>query len=352
MKATLRLSLLLGALIAMASPAMAGSTVYLPTGSDGQVLVIDATQDGVVGKIEGLEADHGLASTLDGKLLVVGSYAETTPDQSALPPKPQGMSADEHQAHHSAPTAAPVADAVSFVSLIRTADNAVVRRIEVPGAVHHIAVTPDGNFAVATHPGGGGISVIDLSTYKVVTTVQTGPLPNYAVANSDGKRIYVSNAGNNTISEIDPRNWTVTRNLPTGESPEHIVLSPDDGTLYVNNVDAGTVIAISLKEGVVAKTYTVGGQLHGVDLSDDGTILFVSGREQNKLAAINLDDGSMRSVPLGPSPYHLASVRGTGKLYVSSAEETKLWVVDQQSLKTLGEIPIRGEGHQMAIVQR
>ncbi len=354
MKATfpLTLSLLFGALVAAASQAMAGSTVYLPTGSEGGVLIIDAAQDRVVGEIAGLEAAHGLASTPNGQFMVVGSYAETTPGQSAIPPKPQGMSADEHQAHHAAPVAAPPADAVSFVSLIRTADNAVVRRIEVPGAVHHTAVTPDGRYAVATHPGGDGISVIDLSAYKVVTTVQTGPLPNYAVASRDGKRIYVSNAGNNTISEIDTRDWTVTRNLPTGESPEHLVLSPDDGTLYVNNVDAGTVSAIALHDGNVSETYGIGGQLHGIDLSDDGKTLFVSGREENKLVAIDLNDGSMRSVPLGPSPYHLTSVRGTGKLYVSSAEQPKLWVVDQQSLQTLGEIPIRGEGHQMAVVQR
>ena len=60
----------------------------------------------------------------------------------------------------------------------------------------------------------------------------------------------------------------------------------------------------------------------------------------------------MRSIALGPSPYHLTTVGGTGKLYVSSAEEPKIWVVDQQSLRTLGEIPIRGVGHQMAVVQR
>lgn len=98
--------------------------------------------------------------------------------------------------------------------------------------------------------------------------------------------------------------------------------------------------------------YRVGGGLHGLDLSDDGSTLFVSGMEQGRLAAIDLVTGRMRSVPLAPSPFHVTAVRGTGKLYVSSAEENKIWVVDQKSLGTLGEIPTPDVAHQMVVVTK
>lgn len=347
---------LLAALVGAASQALAESTVYVPLGSAGEVLVIDVAQDRVVGSIGGVEDVHGLASVPGGEYLVAGSYSETTPDQPVLPAKPEGISEEEHQPHHSAAGCTCVAaldrGAVSFVSVIRTDERAVVRHVEVPGAVHHTAVTPDGRYAVATHPSGGGISVIDLSAFKVVTTVETGPLPNYVVVSSDGKRVYVSNAGNDSVSEIDTEGWIVRRSFVTGSSPEHMVLSPDDGTLYVNNVDAGTVSAIDLERGEVAETYTIGGVLHGIDLSDDGRTLFVAARELDMLIAIELGDGHMRSLALDPSPYHLIAVRGAAKLYISSAEEPKIWVVDQKSLQTLGEIPIQGKGHQMVIVER
>ena len=42
------------------------------------------------------------------------------------------------------------------------------------------AVSPDGRFAVVTHPNDGTISAIDLGSYELVATVATGPLPNYA----------------------------------------------------------------------------------------------------------------------------------------------------------------------------
>lgn len=346
-----KITVLILALVVAAPLAMAETRVYVPLGGAGEILAIDADRDLIVGKIPGLEEVHGLAGVPDGKYLVAGSYAETNPDQPAIPPKPEGMSEEVHRAHHAAPAArSPAAsEAISFVSVIRTEDQRVVRRIAVPGAVHHTAITPDGRYAVATHPNGGGVSVIDLAAFEVVKTVPTGPLPNYAIASGDGKSIYVSNAGNGTVSEIDTTRWTVRRNVAAGSNPEHMVLSQEGGTLYVNNVDAGTVSVISLPRGEVVRTYEIGGVLHGIDLSDDGKTLFVSAKEKNKLVAIDLEKGRLRGIPLDPAPYHLTAVRGTGKLYVSSAEEPKIWVVDQQNLRVQTEIPVRGMGHQMVI---
>ncbi len=340
------------ALAAAASPSLAASVVYVPMGGGGEVLVIDVDSDTIVDRIAGIEDAHGLASSPGGDYLVAGMYAEIIPDQPALPAKPEGMSEEEHQAHHEAPATDAMADgAVSFVSIVRTDAKAAVRRIEVPGAVHHTAISPDGRYAVATHPNAGGVSIIDLSSFVVTTTVKTGTMPNYVVVSSDSRRVYVSNAGDDTVSEIDAESWVVRRSFRVGASPEHMVLSPDDAALYVANVDDGTVSAVLLAGGALPAPYAVGGTLHGIDLSDDARTLFVSSREFGSLVAIDLAEGTLRRVSLAPEPYHLTAIPGTGKLYVSSADEPKIWVIDQTILRTLGEIPIGGRGHQMAVVR-
>ena len=342
------------AVLGAASQALADGTVYVPMGSAGKVIVIDAERDQVVGTISGTEEAHGLAGTSDGKYLIAGSFAETAHGASALPPKPKGMSEDEHRAHHQAPAqgAAASEGGVSFISLISTEDRAVTRRIAVPGAVHHTAVTPDGRYAIATHPKRGGISVVDLSAFEVIKSVKTGSGANYVVVSGDGARVYVSNGAAGTVSEIDSAGWTLRRDLPAGVTPEHMVLSPDDRALYVANADAGVVSVISLELGEVSRTFSIGGELHGIDISEDGKTLFVSAKEANKVVAIDLGRGAMRELALAPAPYHLTAVRGAGKLYVSSAKEPKIWVLDQQSLQPLGEIPIGGKGHQMVVVSR
>lgn len=339
---------------AVASRAAAEPIVYIPLGGAGEILVVDAGSDKVLRTIAGTPDVHGLAGSAAGRVLVAGRYSDAEPGEVAVPPKPAGMSEAEHRAHHPA-RAKPAAKGrkgVSFVSIIRGDGRSVARRIEVPGAVHHTAVTRDGRYAIATHPDNGGISIIDLTRFNVVKSIPTGPNPNYAVVARDGYRAYVSNAGNDTVSEIDMNGWVVMRTFATGKSPEHMVLSPDGRRLYVNNAEAGTVSVIALDRGKATATYKIGGELHGIDVSDDGQTLFVSGKEENKLVAIDLGTGRQRSVPLAPAPYHLTVIRGTGKLYVSSRAESKIWVVDQRSLKSIGEISIRGNGHQMVVVTR
>lgn len=76
--------------------------------------------------------------------------------------------------------------------------------------------------------------------------------------------------------------------------------------------------------------------------------MFVAALGDEKVVAIDLETGAVRSAPLGPQPYHLAIIRGTDKIYVSSATETRIFVVDQKSLKVINEIEIGGKGHQMA----
>lgn len=326
--------------------------VYIPDGTAGEVLIVDTTTDTMVGRISGLPSIHGLGGATGVPYLVAGSYDETSADEAPAVDKPAGVSEDEHAAHHGAGarSASSASGAVSVLTIIDIADGSPVRRLEVPGAVHHVAVSPDGKYAVATHPNADGVSVVDLTDLAVRGFVLTGSIPNYAVFSPDGKAVYVSNGGDGTVSEIDVARRFVRRNFLAGDSPEHIVLSPDGRTLYVANVDAGTVSALAVESGEIIQSFAIGGELHGLDISDDGGTLFVSGRGENKLVAVDLMSGSLRSAPLGPAPYHLAVVRGTDKLYVSSREESKVWVVDQESLVPCGVIAVRGEGHQMVVL--
>jgi YVTN family beta-propeller protein len=321
--------------------------LYVPLGGANAIAIIDPATDAIVGRIEGVPAVHGLAATPDARLLVAGSFSEQP--AGAPPPKPAGMSADDHAAHHRAPPggAAATPAAVSVVSIVSTASNEVIRRIDVPGAVHHVAVSPDGRTAVVTHPGTGTVSIIDLATYRLAGTVATGPLPNYAVYAPDGKRLYVSNAGNGTVSDVDTSRWVVLRNILVGESPEHMALSHDGATLYVANVKDGSVSVVGLDRGEVRETLKTGAALHGVDLSDDDDTLYVSVIGGNRVVAFDLAGGGSKPIDLAPAPYHLAVVRGGSKLYVASASEPKIWVVRTPRLDVIGEILVGAKAHQM-----
>jgi YVTN family beta-propeller protein len=334
----------LGASVAHAEP---GPRVYIPTGDSAEVLIIDAGTNGVIGKIPGLPAAHGLAVTPDGSRLIAGSFDEREPS-AAVPEKPAGVSAADHATHHAPKPSDAVEPMVSTLTVVDTATRSVVRRIDVPGTVHHVAVSPDGRVAAVTHPYADAITAIDLEALAVITTVPTGAMPNYAAFSRDGEKLYVSNSGEDTIAVLGRSTWSVTARIPVGQSPEHLALSPNVGRLFVSNVAGGSVSVIDLSAERAVETLPVGADLHGIDVSDDGETLFIANRGGDRLVAVDLQDGSRRGMALTPAPYHLSVIDGAGVLYVSSAVDSVVWVIDAATLESLAEIAIPGIGHQFA----
>ncbi len=306
----------------------AGPAVYIPLGSGNQVIAVDAATDQITATYSGVINAHGLVATPDGEYLIAGSLTEETlkPDQAKNTPN-------------------------SKLFLIHPGHGHVMSTIPVTGWTHHQAITPDGKYLLSTHGARGGISVVDVVENKQIKTIETGLAPNFTLITRDGKTAYVSNAGGNSISEIDLTSWQVKRQLESGPAPEHMIFSRDEKTIYVTNPRKGEVSVIAIDSGKLINSYTIGKDVHGLDIGDDGITLFVSSKKDNKLVAVDTLTGNKRELSLSPAPYHLNSITGTGKVYVSSRNKPVIWVVDQKTMLTTGEIILpAGEGHQMAVV--
>lgn len=336
------------------SVALADQTkIFIPEGSANAVRVIDGETGDMISRIEGVDAVHGLAGSANSPYLVAGSYMEVDRDDLAEMDRPAAVSADEHEAHHAKPKKAmgPSDAGVSLLSIIDAESMSVLRKIDVPGAVHHVSISPDGRFAVSTHPSGDGISVVDLSTLKVSAWIATGSLPNYAAFGADPGIAYVSNAGNGTISEVDLARGIVLRNFVAGDTPEHIALDDQTGRLYVADADVGVVAEIDMGSGQMTRSFDIGDEIHGVDLSGDRKSVYVAAKGSNRLASIDIATGAVAMSPLSPDPYHLTTMPGGDTILVSSRSEPKVWMVDAATMTPRGEIMIEGEGHQMVVMQ-
>ncbi len=321
---------------------------FVPMGTANAVGVIDLENRQVTSSIGGTLNTHGSALTPDGRYLVVGSLSEH--DRLEPVGRPEGVSEDEHAAHHGGGKANESETAnTGLLYVVNTATKAIDRKLEVPGPVHHVLVTSDGRYAVSTHPAAGSISVVDRDSGQLVKTVATGPAPNYLVQTDDGQSLLVSNTGNGTVSEVDTEHWFVERNLRVGGSPEHMVLAADNERLYVNDAASGQVLALELAQGAVANRYEVGEAPHGVGLSADGQTLYATSQGGNLLVRIELASGARHTRPLAPAPYHLAVSHYDGQLLVTSRAENKLWVLDPESLDVVDEIALSGIGHQRSL---
>jgi len=240
-----------------------------------------------------------------------------------------------------------VGGARGVLTVLDGARGEVLRRIDVPGSMHHVAVSPDGRFATATHPGGAAVSVVDLDRGEVLATIPVGDDPNHAVFTRGGAGLAVSVAGEDVIALIDTADWRITARIAVGASPEHIVLSPDGTRFYVNNVDDGSVSEINMATRKQVRTIALKGlPLHGLDLTDDGGALIASILGDDAVARIDLASGTVIRAALAPAPYHVAAAHGSGKVYVSSAAAPGLTVLSQNDLSVIGRVETGGVGHQ------
>jgi len=307
----------------------ASPMVYIPLGSGNQVIKVDAETDVITATYTGVENPHGLVATPDGEYIIAGSLKET--------PLKKGQAKDSPN---------------SKLFLIHPVHGHVMSTIPVSGWTHHQAITSDGKYVLSTHGMRGSVSVVDLEDNKVIKTVKTGPVPNYILITKDNERAFISNTGNNSISEINLKTWKVKRKMESGAAPEHMAFSGDQKTIFVSNPRAGKVTAVSVATGKINRVFKVGNAVHGLDMGDDGKTLFVSSKKENKLVAIDTATGKTRELALSPAPYHLNTIKNTGKVYVSSRKKPIIWVVDQKSLKVINTINLpAGEAHQMAIVE-
>jgi len=307
---------------------IASPTVYIPLGSGNQVIKVDAATDSIEASYSDVINAHGLVATPDGEYLIAGSLKET--------PLQKGQPKDTPN---------------SKLYFIHPAHGHVMSTIDVAGWTHHQAITPDGKYVLSTHGMRGYISVADVEENKIVATVKTGKVPNYTLISGDGAKAYVSNTGDNSITEVNLKTFKIIRKLESGPAPEHMVFSSDEKMIFVTNPRVGKVAVVSVKTGQLIKSYSIGKAVHGLDIGDDGKTLFVSSKKENKLVAVDTVTGKKRELSLSPAPYHLNTIKGTGKVYLSSRKKPIIWVVDQKQMKVVNIIKLpAGEGHQMAIV--
>ncbi|WP_290702295.1 YncE family protein [Amphritea sp.] len=304
-------------------------TVYIPLGSGNGIAAVDAATDKVIEHFTGVKNPHGLVATQDGEYLLAGSINEDAEKTKA---------GEENN---------------SSLFLVHPAHGHVMQTIPVAGWSHHQAITPDGRYVLSTHPTRNHVSVVDVQRGSQIKLIPTNNGPYYILVTRDGKRAYVSNSGASTVQEINTENWTVTRTINAGPSPEHMVLSKDENVLYVNNSRKGTLSLIPLNAPEDRQEVSIAESLHGLDISDDGKHLFISSKSEGKLIVFTPETGDKVTVPLSPNPYHLNTIPGTGKVYVSSRSEPTVWVIDQSSFKLINSFQLpAGEGHQMSIINQ
>jgi YVTN family beta-propeller protein len=134
----------------------------------------------------------------------------------------------------------------SAVAVVSPSTLTLIGTVKVGDHPCDMVESPDGKRLFVANANHNSVSVVDISTGKVIETITTsltptapfGSTPNGVALNQDGTRLYVANADNNYLAVLDVSTWQNTRSLglvPTGWYPTSVLFLRSSKRIVVAN---------------------------------------------------------------------------------------------------------------------
>ena len=139
--------------------------------------------------------------------------------------------------------------------------NAISGEIADTPGVHAFVAVPEFQRGFSSNGKESKSSVVDLTTLKTISKIDTGQNPDAIVYEPHHREVYVFNHTGNSATVIDAKSATVTATIPLRGSPEFAVVDEKAGRIYCNIEDKSEVAVIdSAKHEVVARWPIAPGQ--------------------------------------------------------------------------------------------
>ncbi len=218
----------------------------------------------------------------------------------------------------------------SYVYKINTTTFAIEKVIATGSVPKFMAVTPDGSRLLVSNWCGFDVTVIDTATDTPVTRIDVGRHPRGIAVTNNGRYAYVTVMGESKIVKIDLRSNAVIGRVPdAGSTPRHLLLSPDDRYLYVSNNHENLVRKIDLAAGVAVAKARTGVETRTMAMADDGESLYVVNYEDGTVSKVRTSDMKiLQTEPTGVHPVGITYDPVTRQVWVANYAGTLRVFVD------------------------
>ena len=185
------------------------------------------------------------------------------------------------------------------------------------------------------------ISVIDpllgFGSSKLLTLVMLkSPGEDWAQKASEEK-LFVSMPLANQVAVVDTSTWKTVSNIDTGTKPARVRLQPDERYLWVAN-DGGVTVIDTTTLKVVAQIATGKGR-HELDFSNDNRFAFVTNQDDGTLSVIDIQKlAKIKDLKTGSSATSVSFSALGNALYVLNAADGSIAVVDKRSQEIVSRI--------------
>jgi len=220
-----------------------------------------------------------------------------------------------------------------------------------PGAVTDLSVSEDGRYLVAAHYGDDALSVIDVATLTVLSTVSDIAEP-YAITTAD--RAYVRSAAiaADSVVAVDLESGSQLATREVGTGAQGLVAGPGGERLYVARATDGQaeVAVIKVESGaitVIPVATAPGASIDAVRINAAGTRLYAALTTATGGALVMIDVRSERvqTVPVGASIGDIAVDSSERRVFVTGTDAdggAVLRIVDTATARLVHTLPMGG----------
>lgn len=209
----------------------------------------------------------------------------------------------------------------------------------------YATILPDGRKAYVTNGDIGTVSVLNMDTMSILSTIDVGGITNKLTASPDGKRVYVADTGNDRILLIDTASDTVTGNWSLGLTPTDVVTSHDGSFVYVvhtrkvADMSYYDLSVIDVATGKVRSTSQLGKFAGSLAVSPDGKKLYVCLWESNMVLVVDSSTGMITSrITARGSPEDVKVSPDGRTVYVACPNGDGVLAIDAKSEKIVANI--------------
>ncbi len=184
---------------------------------------------------------------------------------------------------------------------VNTVTNSPGSSIVLSGAPNDVAVTPNGDYVLATVPSSNQVVILSTSTTAILNTV-TVPGASGVSIQPNGQVAWIASSSSDSIYPLYLASDTVGTAIQVGKDPQGIAVTPNGQQVLVTNYNSNTVSVISTSTFQVLNTFTVGQNPIAIAVTPDSKMAYV----------VNSGDGTVMPVVLATDTPQTAFSIGVG----------------------------------------
>jgi YVTN family beta-propeller protein len=238
----------------------------------------------------------------------------------------------------------------------------VEKRIPIGPAPNQLAVTPDGKFAYIP-VSDGHYEVVDVAAGKIIERIFTGGRPHNTLSSVNGQRMYLAPMGApKKVTIVDVATHKAVGEIPFSSVVRPVAVTKDekrffalvDGLVGLEMADVPSRKMIHRVPAELApELKTVGSRSHGLGIRPDEKEIWECDVEHKEVHVYDITSDrpkQIATIPIGGTVYWLTFSPDGRNCYVSTRSRNEVTVVDTSTKQIVARIPAGKEPKRLIVV--